>query len=153
MLREWTAERGWYELKKRLFDAGETDYQHYASIEPAMLPVEGKTGPNGETLFTYRGRTLGLLGQKMDPHLLRDTETGEILWDFEHATTFTYPWARTSFVLRPKEPAAGRGSGTGRFQILSRATGAVVVEYGAQGGLVAQEASPLLLQRQFGSAL
>ena len=146
-LREWTAEKGWYELKKRLFDAGETDYRAYAAIEPDMRPIEGQSGTGGELLYSYRGRTLGLMGQKMDPHLLRDIHTGEVLWDFEKSTSFTYPWARTQFLLRPKSSGQGRGNvGAGRFQIVNRGTGAVVVEYGAPHSGCPPEASPLLLQ-------
>ena len=149
LLREWTTERGWYELKKRLFDAGKTDYRAYASIEPGLRPIEGRSGPAGEALFSYRGKTLGLVGQKMDPHVLRDMETGEILWDFESTTIFTYPWARSHFILRPTVKNSGSArvsSGTGRFQIVDRDSGAVIVEYGSPVSGATQEASPLLLQ-------
>ncbi len=49
LLREWTEEKGWYELQERLLDDGETDYDTYAAVEPHMHPV-----PGSENLFTYK---------------------------------------------------------------------------------------------------
>jgi hypothetical protein len=72
-LRDFTSSKGWYELQRRLLDAGETDYREYAKIEPKMVAVPGQA-----QLFDFEGRQLRLKGSRKDPLLLKDASTGQV---------------------------------------------------------------------------
>lgn len=72
-LKDFTSTNGWYELNRRLLDAGDTDYRDYAKIEPDMVAVPGQTN-----LFEFQGRQLQLRGKRKDPLLLKDASTGQV---------------------------------------------------------------------------
>ena len=96
-LMAWANVHGWHDLSRRLLEQGTTDYSQYALIDQEMKPA-GLPDPN---LFSYRGRTLRLLGaSRWDPTKLLDDGTGEVLWDSSTATKLRFPWARQALEIR-----------------------------------------------------
>eukprot|EP00960_Hanusia_phi_P048662 759076-Hanusia_phi.AAC.6 len=111
-LKEWTEQNGWYDLHRRLINAGKTDYRRYGEIEPFMTAVPGHSD-----LFTWEGRTLKLIGHRKDPAELRDHKSGEVLWEFDSSTKFYFPWAREHFHVQVNSQ---------RVQIISKISGQVI---------------------------
>ena len=72
-LKEFTHKNGWYELQRRLLDAGQVDYTEYAKIETKMQEIPGQ--PN---LFEFQGRQLQLRGKRKDPLILKEVSTGQV---------------------------------------------------------------------------
>eukprot|EP00961_Rhodomonas_salina_P242135 3270926-Rhodomonas_salina.1 len=58
MRGQWLGANGWKKVQARLFDAGHTRYEAYASIEPEMLCLDEKSG-----MYWWSGRTVQLVGE------------------------------------------------------------------------------------------
>eukprot|EP00960_Hanusia_phi_P062600 765210-Hanusia_phi.AAC.2 len=132
-LKEWTEKNGWFELKQRLFDSGRTDYLGYSRIEPLLLEIPGKEGH-----FLLRDREVQLVGHRLDPIVLLDCESREVMWDAESNTRYNFPWAKERLRIKKLPPPSSS------FQVLDKLTGDVVVEVG--GGATRGNADPLVLQ-------
>ena len=60
---------------------------------------------------------------------LIDDYTKEVLWDFEKATIFTYPWARQGLRI-VKDPPIGPPKAGDKLKILFKGSGETLVELG-----------------------
>ena len=131
-LKEWAEQKGWFDLEARLLDAGSTDYRMYGDMERRMQAISGREG-----IFSLDGRQVQVIGHRLDPVKVVDVGNGEVVWDAEAHTTYTFPWARQAFAVRTLPSAA--------LQIVERQTGILIVQVG--GAASGQgESDALILQ-------
>jgi hypothetical protein len=87
-------------VELRLFKAGVTDYKAYGLMEQRMLPVAGRDG-----FYTLDGRTVQVMGHRLDPLKVIDADNKQVLWDAEECTSFDHAWASHFFSLRSLRPS------------------------------------------------
>jgi hypothetical protein len=123
-LKEWVEHKGWFDLEARLLDAGSTDYRAYGEMERRMQPVAGY-----DNVFTLDGRSVQVIGHRLDPVRVIDYTSKEVLWDAETHTAYEHAWARQAFTVRTSSP--------GVMQVAERVSGALVVQI--NGGALGRE--------------
>ena len=91
--------------------------------------------PGQKDCFHFKGSVLKLVGlNRQNPRRLIDDCTKEVLWDFETATQFTYPWARQGLRII-KEPPIGPPKAGDKLKVLEKSSGKPLVELEIPTGL------------------
>ena len=122
-LLRWGSAHGWHDIQRRLLDAGKTDYSRYAFYEKEMTPVPGE-----KDAFNFKGKKLRLVGiNRQNPRRLFDDLTKEVLWDFEKATQFTFPWARQGLRII-KEPPIGPPKAGDKLKVVEKSSAIALIE-------------------------